>query len=67
MGCDPGDMLLRAVQGLRRVVWVALIERIVRSAWDSLGGRGEHVTYEGKRPNGRLEHLWITSDTDRLE
>ena len=34
------------------VVWVALVERIVRAAWGSSSGRGDCATHEGKRPNG---------------
>ncbi len=34
------------------VVWVALVERIVRAAWESFSGRTDCATYEGKRPNG---------------
>ena len=41
--------------GLGGVAWVALIDGIVRAAWESFSGRVERAPNEGKRPNGRVE------------
>ena len=42
-------------RNLGGALWVALIERIVRAAWESFSGRVERAPNEGKRPNGRVE------------
>ena len=57
-----GHVAARGRRGLGGAAWVALIERIVRAAWESFSGRVERAACEGKRPNGWLERRGPAAD-----